>query len=188
MQLDIVIALTPIESLPILPTTSRSRMLVMALARKTSADPPPASHVYETDLVAWAEANAALLRQGRVSEIDALHIAEELEDVGKSERRSLASHLRNLLVHLLKWRCQEGLRRVSWRLSIQNARLQIQDILADSPSLKARVAASLEDEYRRALVLAATETGLPKGTFPADCPFSAEQVLDEDWWPEASGF
>jgi hypothetical protein len=159
----------------------------MALARRSRTDPPPANLVYETDLVAWAEANAALLRQGRLSEIDGLHIAEELEDVGKSERRSLASHLRNLLLHLVKWRYQEGLRGVSWRLSIQNTRQQIQDILVDSPSLKARLSASLEDEYQRALVLATTETGLPRSTFPADCPFSAGQILDYDWWPEASG-
>jgi hypothetical protein len=159
----------------------------MALARRTRAAPPPASQIYDTDLVVWAETNAPLLRQGRLSEIDGLHIAEELEDVGKSERRSLASHLRNLLLHLIKWRYQDGLRGVSWRLSIQNARQQIQDILADSPSLKAHLAASLEDEYRRALVLAVTETGLPRGTFPADCPFSAEQVMDDDWWPQLSG-
>ncbi len=159
----------------------------MALARRTRSDPPPANLGYEMDLVAWAETNAALLRQGRLSEIDGLHIAEELEDVGKSERRSLASHLRNLLLHLIKWRYQKGLRGVSWRLSIQNARQQIQDILVDSPSLRARLSASLENEYQRALVLAAIETGLPKSTFPADCPFSAEQILDYDWWPEASG-
>ena len=74
---------------------------------------------YEQDLLAWAEANACLLRAGRLSEVDAEHIAEELEDVGKSERRALRSHLRNLMLHLLKWQFQPGLRGPRWRRSIQ---------------------------------------------------------------------
>ena len=87
-------------------------------------------------MVAWALANAALLREGRVAEVDIAHIVEELEDLGKSERRALASHLRVLLAHLLKWQFQPGLRGPSWRLSIDNTRRDIQLILDDSPSLR----------------------------------------------------
>jgi hypothetical protein len=77
---------------------------------------------YEGDLVAWAEANARLLRLGRLEEVDAEHIAEELEDMGKSERRALGSHLQNLVMHLLKWQYQPQRRRRSWRFSVLNAR------------------------------------------------------------------
>jgi len=70
---------------------------------------------YERDLIAWAEANARLLRAGRLAHIDAEHIAEELEDVGKCERRALGSHLRDLTLHLLKWQFQPRLRGPSWR-------------------------------------------------------------------------
>ena len=142
---------------------------------------------YEQDLVAWAEANACLLRAGRLSEVDAEHIAEELEDVGKSERRALGSHLRNLMLHLLKWQFQSGLRGPSWRRSIQNSRQEIQVVLADSPSLRPRVQDLVADEYPRALRLAVTETGLSARDFPADCPYAVEQLLDDDWLPDPAG-
>ncbi len=142
---------------------------------------------YEQDLVAWAEANACLLRAGRLSEVDAEHIAEELEDVGKSERRALGSHLRNLMLHLLKWQFQPGLRGPSWRRSIQNSRQEIQVVVADSPSLRPRVQDLVADEYPRALRLAVTDTGLPTRAFPADCPYAVEQLLDDDWLPDPAG-
>lgn len=142
---------------------------------------------YEQDLVAWAEANARLLRTGRLAEVDAEHIAEELEDVGKSERRALGSQLRNLMLHLLKWQFQAGLRGPSWRRSIQNSRQEIQIVLADSPSLATQVAQMVGQEYPRALRLAVTETALPAQGFPAECPYSAEQLLDEDWLPDQQG-
>jgi hypothetical protein len=156
------------------------------VAAETTAE-PAATSSYETDLVAWAEVNAALLRQGRLSEIDAEHIAEELEDMGKSERRALASQLRNLMLHLLKWQHQQGLRSASWRRSIQNARREIQVILSDSPSLKSRLATFVGEEYPPAVRLAVTETALPVQSFPAACPYSTDQLLDDNWWPLAIG-
>jgi hypothetical protein len=151
----------------------------------TLPDGSPAYPPYEQDLVAWAAANAALLRAGRLAEIDVANIAEELEDMGKSERRALASHIRNLLMHLLKWRYQAGLRGASWRLAIDNARQEIRTIVEDSPSLVPRVAASVDKEYPSARRNAATETGFPQDRFPAVCPFETSQVLDEDFWPDA---
>lgn len=162
------------------------------MSSHSSASPVPVPHDvalpdYEQDLVAWAEANAHLLRAGRLSEIDAEHIAEELEDLGKSERRALGSHLRNLMLHLLKWQFQPGLSGPSWRRSIQNSRQEIQVVLADSPSLRPRVPDLAAQEYPRALRLAVTETGLPARAFPADCPYALEQLLDEDWLPGEPG-
>jgi len=140
---------------------------------------------YDTDLYAWANRNAALLRVGRLTEIDTLHIAEELEDMGKSERRALRGHLRNLTLHLLKWRFQPSHRGVSWRLSIRNARLEIQAVLRDSPSLKPLVDGMLAEEYAAALANALDETGLPEGAFPPTCPYTSAQVLDQAYWPDA---
>ncbi|NCA70764.1 MAG: DUF29 domain-containing protein [Sphingobacteriia bacterium] len=140
---------------------------------------------YDQDLVGWALANAALLRAGQLSRIDARHLAEELEDLGKSERRSVLSHLRNLMMHLLKWQCQPGLRGPSWRLSILNARLAIQEILDDSPSLKTGLEDLIDKAYALALRNAIIETGLPEATFPSVCPFTPEQLLDDAFWPEA---
>jgi hypothetical protein len=138
---------------------------------------------YDRDLVAWATENAALLRAGKLDRIDAAHIAEELEDLGKSERRALASHLRNLVMHLLKWEFQPERRTGSWRSSIDNARAEIAEILEDSPSLRPTAAERLEKGYALARKNAASETGLDPGVFPQQCPYSLERVLSDDFWP-----
>jgi hypothetical protein len=148
----------------------------------TSIDKPAAD--YERDLHAWALDNAALLRAGRLSEIDAQHIAEELEDMGKSQRHALGSHLKVLLTHLLKWRYQPAFRGVSWQLSIDNARDEIAELLDESPSLRGRLAEILAKRYPAARQRAVRETGLPERSFPAQCPFGIEEVLDDAFWPD----
>ena len=140
---------------------------------------------YEGDLVAWAEANARLLRLGRLEEVDAEHIAEELEDMGKSERRALGSHLQNLVMHLLKWQYQPQRRGRSWRFSVLNARASVQAILDDSPSLAPRVEALMQKSWHLAREQAIAETGLPEERFPEACPYGIEQVLDSEFWPNA---
>ncbi|SDX18733.1 protein of unknown function DUF29 [Thiocapsa roseopersicina] len=140
---------------------------------------------YDDDLVGWAAANAALLRAGCLSQVDALHLAEELEDLGKSERRSLTSHLGNLMLHLLKWQFQPGLRGPSWRLSVNNARAAAAEILDDSPSLRPALPALIDKAYPLARRNALAETGLPEATFPQDCPYAIEQLLDDGFWPES---
>jgi hypothetical protein len=138
---------------------------------------------YEEDLCAWALENASLLRAGRLSEIDAQNIAEELEDMGKSERRALRSHLHNLLLHLLKWQNQPTHQGVSWKLSIRNARHRIGTILQDSPSLEPQIQGLIPEEYPAARLDAIDETGLPATMFPVDCPYTPEQVIDPVFWP-----
>jgi hypothetical protein len=138
---------------------------------------------YEQDLYEWAVENARLLRERRFSEIDAANIAEELEDMGKSERRALFSHLRNLLLHLLKWQYQPERRGTSWTLSIRNTRDEIEIVLQDSPSLRDAAAQSLETAYAKARSYAATETGIAEETFPRECPYSLEQILDDNFLP-----
>lgn len=145
--------------------------------------PTPTFPNYDHDLVAWALGNAALLRAGRLGEIDADHLAEELEDLGKSERRALCSHIRVLLMHLLKSQYQPGLRRASWRVSIDNARREIQVILEDSPSLRRAVPECIEREYPSARRNAITETGLPDDHLPVDCPYRADEALAAEFWP-----
>jgi hypothetical protein len=140
--------------------------------------------LYDEDFYAWALATAARLRQRRFAEIDIMHLAEELEDIGKRERRSLESQIRNVTLHLLKWCYQSDKRSVSWRQSIRNGRIEIQKLLRDSPSLAGQVSQILGDEYPAARDDAVDETGLNEETFPAQCPFIVEQVLDTGFWPE----
>jgi hypothetical protein len=104
--------------------------------------------------------------------------------MGKSQKRALGSHLRVLLIHLLKWHCQPQLRRPSWRVSIRNARDCIEAIVADSPSLGRLPQDLFAQEYVKARKYAADETGLPLASFPERAPFSLAEVLDEDFLPE----
>jgi hypothetical protein len=145
-----------------------------------------ATHGYEQDFYAWLVHNAQMLKEGRLSAVDAEHIAEELEDMGKSQKRSLASHLRVLLIHLLKWRFQPELRGPSWRVSIRNARDRIEAIITDSPSLARLPGEVFVQEYARARKYAADETGLPLSSFPEAPPFTLEQALEEDFLPRSA--
>lgn len=142
---------------------------------------PPVS--YEQDFYGWLTSNAELLRQGHLTEIDAQHIAEELEDMGKSERRAIEGYLRVLILHLLKWQHQPSLRGPSWQQSIDNARDEIERRLLDSPSLRPRLDELIAARYANVRKNAMRETGLPLNAFPETCPFSIAQLLDEDFWP-----
>ena len=142
--------------------------------------------LYDQDFYAWTQEQAALLREGALDDLDVTHLTEEIESLGKSDRRALGSHLRNLVLHLLKWHWQPTGRDTghSWRSSIRNARAEIAVLLEDSPSLRREVAGLLGRWYPLAREDASDETGLPLTTFPEACPWTSEQVLDADFWPE----
>lgn len=139
---------------------------------------------YDVDYHAWLTSNAALLRAGRLSDIDAVQIAEELDDMGKSERRAIESWLKVLILHLLKWRLQPMRRGVSWQQSIDNARDEIARRLDDSPSLKSRLDEMIAARYPAIRRMTMRETGLPLDTLPESCPFAVDDLLDADFWPD----
>uniref|UniRef100_UPI0040566CAA DUF29 domain-containing protein n=1 Tax=Candidatus Electronema sp. TaxID=2698783 RepID=UPI0040566CAA len=141
------------------------------------------SCLHTADFFGWANQQAALLRAGRISEIDREHLAEEIEDMGKSLHRELLNRLTVLFLHLLKWQHQPGYQSNSWRYTIEEQREQIADHLQDNPSLKQKLPESIERAYKYARTGAARETGLPKTTFPEICPWSFEQALDDEFWP-----
>jgi hypothetical protein len=150
-----------------------------------------AGDLYEADLLAWTEAQAALLRRAGSLRLNAVpgldweNLAGEIEDLGRSRLRELSSRYRAILLHLLKWRYQASLRTPSWRFTIRDQRDEVAEVLAESPSLRGRRQAELDRAYARARKAAADETGLPLATFPERCPFTVEQVEDEGFWPEA---
>jgi hypothetical protein len=141
--------------------------------------------LYDVDFYAWANEQASLLRAGKLSNADIQNIAEEIESMGKSEKRELVSRLTILLLHLLKWRFQPGLRGNSWRYTIRVQRRDLARHLDDNPSLSAQLLAVMADAYTSAVLLAAGETGLPDATFPDLCPWAYQQVADPDFWPDA---
>jgi hypothetical protein len=140
--------------------------------------------LYDRDFYAWANEQAALLRVGRLTEADIENIAEEIESTGRSEKRELVSRLTVLLLQLLKWQFQPARRGTSWRLSIENTRYQLEEHLDDNPSLKSQLDQVTRSAYRRAVNDAAIETGLMRGTFPAECPYGYDQAISPDFWPE----
>jgi hypothetical protein len=142
------------------------------------------SQLYDSDFYAWANEQAALLRAGKVAHADIEHIAQEIESMGKTEKRELLSRLSVLLLHLLKWRFQPKRRSRSWRLSVEAQRIQLSLHLADNPSLKSLLTPATADAYRLAVIDAQRETGLDAAVFPSECPWTFEQMMAEDFWPE----
>jgi hypothetical protein len=139
--------------------------------------------LHDNDFYAWSLEQAALLRAGRVGEADLATIAEEIESMGKAEKRELVSRLTVLLLHLLKWERQPAGRSNSWRLSIANARDEIADLLDDNPSLKPIIDNVMASAYRYARRKAAIETDMAEDAFPPQWPWSFGCAMDEGFWP-----
>lgn len=142
---------------------------------------------YETDVVAWANEQAQLIRAGRFDLLDLEHIAEEIEDVGKSEQRELANRMALLLAHLLKWQYQPARRGSSWEKTIKVQRRGVLNRIKKTPSLKNSLADPdwLEGAWGDARMAAEKETGMAFDTFPDECPWAMTQVLELEWLPEA---
>ncbi len=139
---------------------------------------------YEHDFYAWAMSNAALIRDGRFAEIDALRIAEELESMGKSEQQQLINRMIVLLAHLLKWQFQPQHRSSSWNGTINEQRKRIRKILKENPSLKYGIGEKIAEAYDVAISRAFKDTGIPESEFPQTCPYSWEQISDDSFYPE----
>jgi hypothetical protein len=139
--------------------------------------------LYERDFHAWLQDQVAKLRARSHNDIDWENLAEEIESVGRSERREIENRLALLITHLLKWQFQPGRRSESWRISISEQRLWIPNIIKTSPSLKDYPAELFGAAYKDGRRQAINETGLSARIFPTDPPFSAEEALDPRFWP-----
>jgi hypothetical protein len=142
------------------------------------------SATYETDFYAWANEQAALLRAGKLSEADVANIAEEIESMGRTEKRELINRLGVLLMHLLKWKYQPNLRGRSWLLTIKEQRRKVAQHLGDNPSLRSVRDEAFAEAYGDARLMAARETPMDDDEFPEACPWSFEQAIDGDFWPD----
>ncbi len=141
-------------------------------------------NLYDTDIVAWAEQQAAFLRRGEWASLDIANLAEEIEDVGKSEKRELRSRLAVLLGHLLKWRYQPGLRSKSWLATIAVQRRALARELKKAPSLKRQLADDewLQGAWDDAIRVAIEETGLHE--FPDQPIWTITDILDPAYLPD----
>lgn len=141
------------------------------------------SHFYDQDFYLWLETTAKQLKEGRFSEIDLENLIEEIECMGRSEKRALESNLVVLLMHLVKYKYQHEKRSNSWKVTIREHRRRLTRTFKDSPSLKLYFQEVLLECYQDARKQASDETGL-LDTFPVDSPFTADECLDEDFLPD----
>jgi len=139
--------------------------------------------LYETDYLKWLDTTVQKLRTQDYSNIDWENLIEEIEDMGRSERRSLESNLIVVLTHLLKWQYQTELRSSSWKSSIVEHRRRIRKALKESPSLKPYLEEVLAECYSDAVEQASAETGLPVETFPQICSYTSLEIRDSEFLP-----
>ncbi|MDN2581768.1 DUF29 domain-containing protein [Aquibium sp. ELW1220] len=140
---------------------------------------------YDEDFALWSAEQAALLRAGHQDGLDRENLAEEIESLGRSERKEIRKRLRVLLAHLLKWQRQPAKRKGGWASTILTQRRELHRTLAENPSLRSHPSDVLDEAYEIARLKAADETGLPMATFPAVCPFTIDEILDPDFLPDA---
>ncbi|HBB31792.1 MAG TPA: DUF29 domain-containing protein [Cyanobacteria bacterium UBA8803] len=140
--------------------------------------------LYETDYLKWIETTVEKLRGQDYSTIDWENLIEEINDMGRSERRSLESNLTVILIHLLKWQYQPEFSSGSWKGSITEHRRRIRKALKDSPSLEPYLEEILAECYLDAVEQATAETGLPVERFPQECPYTSGEALDANFLPE----
>jgi len=139
---------------------------------------------YLDDFQAWSAEQAARLREFQPRNIDWENVAEEIESLGRSDQREVTSRLTTLLVHLLKWRYQRELRADSWSDTIARERIELPLIFDQSPSLAKFAEATFAKAYRLARREASRQTRLSPHAFPEESPFSLQEALDPDLWPE----
>ena len=143
--------------------------------------PDAATTAYDRDFYSWSLEQARLVREGRWSAVDRDNVAEEIESLGIEQFNKLESAIRVLLVHMLKWDHQPELRSRSSALSIEEQRIELDDVLGDNPGLRPRIGEAIARGYRRARLEAARETGLDEERFPEQCPYSWDEIVAREF-------
>ncbi|MBD2181728.1 DUF29 domain-containing protein [Planktothrix sp. FACHB-1355] len=138
--------------------------------------------LYDRDFYLWIQTTAEQLKKGQFNEIDIPNLIEEIESMGRSEKRELKSRLIVLLMHLLKWQYQPEKRSESWRSTISEQRICIEGLLEDSPSLQPLVSEVFDDCYQKSRLKASEETGIKLNFFPKESPFTLEETLKESFF------
>jgi hypothetical protein len=139
--------------------------------------------LYDADYLRWIETTVKQLRCQDYATVDWENLIEEIEDMGRSERRSLESNLIVILLHLLKWQFQPEHRSGSWESRLIEHRRRVQEALGDSPSLKPCLDTTFDKCYAAAVKQAKAETGLPLEAFPPQSPYSPTEVLNDEFLP-----
>jgi hypothetical protein len=134
------------------------------------------ARLYETDETAWLEEMARRIDERHFDELDYKNLREYLVDMAQRDRREVLHRLTTLLEHMLKWDHQPSLRSRSWELTTKVQRQELED-LCESRTLRNHAGEILSKAYARARDRAASETGLPEGKFPRECPYTLDDLL-----------
>ena len=134
--------------------------------------------LYDVDFYAWTLEQARLLQSGNLQGLDIENLVEEIESLGKQERRELENRLGVLIGHLLKWAYQPEKRTKSWRATIREQRKEVLKLLKQNPSLKSYLPVAIASAHESGLALVVRETTLDYEDLPVECPFSLEQIFD----------
>ncbi len=145
------------------------------------------SNLYETDFYAWTLEQSKMLKEGDFKHIDIINLVEEIESLGKQERRELESRLGVLIGHLLKWDYQPNQRSKSWRATIREQRRAVQKLISQNPSLKPYLIEAIASAHESGLDLVVKETPLDYEDLPENCPYTSEQLFDPDFPPPTDG-
>jgi hypothetical protein len=168
------------------PSTANLRHLAefLASAARERRSKPPDGAGYEEDLYLWANQQAEHLRRGDWSRLNALNLAEEIEDLGREVYTDLEGRFRIILLHLLKWDHRPHERARGWTASIEIQRIEVEDLLQESPSLRWRVPEAIAHGYHLARIEASGETDLDEDVFPNECPYSFDDIMTRPIpWP-----
>lgn len=141
------------------------------------------ANLYDRDYYLWLSHTAQLIKEGKFDELDAANLIEEIEDLGRSEKRAIKSNLVVVLLHLLKYKYQPEKRTNSWKASIREHRRRLRDDFRVSPSLKRYMTEVFDECYQDGREQAADETGLPLDAFPSESPFTPSETLNPDYLP-----
>jgi len=137
--------------------------------------------LYDTDFYAWTLEQSQLLRSGDWKSVDIVHLVEEIESLGKQEKRELENRLGVLIGHLLKWIYQPSMRSRSWQVTIRVQRQQLQRHIQQNPSLKSYLSEAIAVGYDLGLELFFKETQLIDQDLPETCPFTEEQIFNPNF-------
>ena len=142
--------------------------------------------LYETDFNLWIEQTVNQLKNGQVQALDLENLIEEIQSMGSNDKREIKSRLIVLIMHLLKYKYQPKKKTTSWTATITTQRDELELVLEKSPSLKPFLKVNIFECYQKARRNAARETKLPLTTFPLECPFTPEQIVDSDYFPDTN--
>lgn len=139
--------------------------------------------LYNKDFFAWTQEQAKLIKGKAFDQLDLTHLFEEIVSMGAKEKSELKNRLAQLLMHLLKWKYQPARQCRSWQNTIYDQREELQDLLADNPSLNSKIDEYFIKSYKKAVREAISETGLDDSLFPNNCEWSITEILADNFFP-----